>query len=77
MPVLASSPGGLHPRKWVGQIIEEYQRQGIQRGYMFRNPDGTKIKVKTMEPKLHKRLEKVRLKRADLIPVELDISEEY
>jgi hypothetical protein len=30
MPVLASTLRVLHPRKWVGRFLEEYQKRGIQ-----------------------------------------------
>ncbi len=49
MPVMASTSKGLHPRKWVGRVLEEYLKIGIKRGYMYRNADGTKLKVKEME----------------------------
>jgi hypothetical protein len=51
MPVMTSTSRGLHPRIWVSRVLEEYQRIGIQRGYTYRNLDGTKLKVKVMEPK--------------------------
>jgi hypothetical protein len=41
IPVVASTPRGLHPLEWVGRVLEEYQKIAIQRGYMYRNADGT------------------------------------
>jgi hypothetical protein len=39
--------------------------------------DGTKMKVKAMEPKLHDRLEVIKAKRPDLINPETEVQEEY
>lgn len=77
MSVMASTSRGLHPRIWVSRVLEEYQRIGIQRGYTYRNLDGTKLKVKVMEPKFHERLELIKIKKASFIPQEVDVIEEY
>jgi hypothetical protein len=77
MPVLATTPGGLEPAKWVGRVLEEYSLRNVTSGYMFRNNDGTRMKIKLMEPKLHERLETIQIRRQDLINGEVEVSEEY
>ncbi len=67
MPVLFMTPRGLEPRKWVHRVLEEYRRRNIQLGYMFRNQDGTKMKNKIIESKLHDILEAVRVLKPNLI----------
>jgi hypothetical protein len=44
---------------------------------MFRNNDGTKMKLKTLESKFYDRLELIKLKRPDLIDREVEVFEEY
>jgi len=59
MPVVYHTPRGLEPGKWVKRVLDEYERLNIQSGYMFKNRDGTKIKIKDLEPKFHDRLLRV------------------
>jgi hypothetical protein len=54
IPIMASTPRVLHPRKWVGRVLEEYQKIGIQRGCMYRNADGTWLKIKKLNQNLTK-----------------------
>ncbi len=77
MPVLSITPRGLEPEKWVKRALDEYSQRHIVSGYMFRNPDGTNMKAKAMEPKLHDRLEVIKAKRPDLISPEAEVQEEY
>jgi hypothetical protein len=46
MPVLAVTPRGLKPFKWLGRVREKYKQRNITSGYMFPNADGTKLKIK-------------------------------
>jgi hypothetical protein len=48
MPVLATTPRGLEPGKWVSRVLEAYSVKGIRSGYMFRNADGSKAKTKVI-----------------------------
>jgi hypothetical protein len=57
MPVLATTPRGLPPGKWVERVKREYQARGITSGYVFRNEDGTKLKLKAMGDKFYDHLE--------------------
>jgi hypothetical protein len=77
MPVLCVTPRGLEPGKWVQRVLEAYAQRNIRSGYMFRNADGTKLRIKTMEPKFHERLYKIKKARPDLIDPELEVLEEY
>ncbi len=77
MPVLASTPGGLHPSRWVRRVLDQYEQKGIVHGYMFRNENGTKMKCKEVEKKFHERLETIQEKRPDLLGPEVDVVEEY
>jgi hypothetical protein len=65
MPVLATTPRGLEPGKWVSRVLEAYAAKGIRSGYMFRNADGTKVKTKLFEPKFHERLAMVQQLKPD------------
>lgn len=62
IPVLYTTPRGLEPGKWVERVLEVYRHHHIYSGYMFRNPDGSKIKAKSMEPKFHERLNVIQFK---------------
>jgi hypothetical protein len=44
---------------------------------MFRNQDGRKIKAKVMESKFHDCLDLIKSKRPVLIPLDLEVTEEY
>ncbi len=77
MPVLASTPGGLHPSRWVRRVLDQYEQKGIVHGYMFRNENGTKMKCKELEQKFHERLETIQERRPDLLGSEVDVVEEY
>jgi hypothetical protein len=77
MPVLAETPGGFQPQKWVKRVIDGYWEQGVTRGYIFRNKDHTKLKCSSLEPKFHSRLEKLKQEHPDLISEETDVAEEY
>ncbi len=77
MPVLVSTPRGLEPGKWVHRVLESYAQHNIRSGYMFRNVDGTKLKIKTMEPKFLDRLCEIKMARRDLIDPEVEVSEDY
>ncbi len=57
--------------------MEEYWRRNIQYGYMFQNQDGTKMKTKVIESKIHGRLETVRVLKLNLIAQETEIQEKY
>ncbi len=77
MPVLATTPRGLEPHKWVERVLDEYRHINVTFGYMFRNYDGMKMKLKTLESKFYDPLELIKLKRPDLIDREVEVSEEY
>jgi hypothetical protein len=77
MPVLSTTPRGLEPRKWTQRVLGEYAKQNIYSGYMFWNPDSTKLKSKNMEPRFFERLIKLQSTQSDLIEQELDVMEEY
>jgi hypothetical protein len=77
MPVLSVTPRGLEPEKWVKRALDKYSKHHIASGYMFRNPDGSKMKPKVMEPKLHDWLEAIKARRPDLINPETEVQEEY
>jgi ribosomal protein S10 len=67
MPALSTTPRGLEPGKWTQRVLGEYAKQNIYSGYMFRKPDGTKLKSKNMEPRFFERLVKLQSTRSDLI----------
>jgi hypothetical protein len=77
MPILYTTPRGLEPGKWVSRVLDGYSRVGIHSGYMFRNQDGTKPRIRTLEPAFHDRLEHVKLVRPDLIGPDVDVTDEY
>jgi len=77
MPVLVTTPRGLEPGKWVKRVLDSYEQINVVSGYMFRNPDGTKMKAKEMEPRFHDRLFCIQREQPRLISPELDAVEEY
>jgi hypothetical protein len=77
MPVLARTPRGLRPALWVERVLEEYAARNVHSGYMFRNPDGTKLKAKTMEPMFHLRLGVVQRLQPLLISPVVEVEEDY
>jgi hypothetical protein len=77
MPLLAETPRGLKPARWVERVLNAYAERNIQSGYMFRNPDGSRLKAKTMEPMFHLRLAVVQRRSPLLISQEVDVEEEY
>ncbi len=74
MPVLAKTPGGLQPQKWV---LSEYDKRGVVSGYMFNNQDGNRARARAIEDKFHERLQAIQSTRWDLIPESTDVTEEY
>jgi hypothetical protein len=77
MPLLANTPGGFQPQKWVQRVINGYLAKEITRGYIFRNPNHSKQQFSMLEPKFHSCLELIKHNRPDLIGGETDVSEEY
>jgi hypothetical protein len=77
MPLLASTPRGLKPALWLERVLQEYANRNIYSGYMFRNPNGTKLKAKAMEPMFYLRLSAVQRLNSFLIGQEVDVEEEY
>ncbi len=77
MPVLCSTPRGLEPKKWIERVLSEYRRRGVDSGFMFRNPDGSKIRNSSMSSRLYDRLESVQASQPRLISRDTDIREEY
>jgi len=77
MPVLYKMPRGLKPGKWVERTLQSYSRLNLTSGYMFRTPEGFKMKSKVMEGKFHDRLELIKNSRLDLIAPDLEVVEEY
>jgi hypothetical protein len=77
MPVLAQTPGGLQPRKWVERVLSEYGKRGVVSGYMFHNQDGSRARARVMEDKFYGRLQIIQSSRRDLISESTDILEEY
>jgi hypothetical protein len=67
MPLMCTTPRGLEPKKWIERVLGEYRRRGVVSGYMFRNPDGTKIRNGSMNQKFHYRLEAVQASKPLLI----------
>ncbi len=77
MPFPSSTLPDLHAWKWVERVLDRFQKYGITSRYMFRNQDGRKIKAKVMESKFHDCLDLIKSKRPVLIPLDLEVTEEY
>ena len=77
MPLLASTPRGLRPALWLERVLKVYADRNIHSGYMFRNPDGTKLKAKAMEPMFYLRLSAVQRLNPLLIGQDVEVEEEY
>jgi hypothetical protein len=50
LPVIATTPSGLEPRKWIGRVTEIYRCRGVTHGPMFCNRFGQRIKASDIEP---------------------------
>jgi hypothetical protein len=40
IPIAAETESGLCPRKWVGRVLEAYERLGVVSGWMFKDKKG-------------------------------------
>jgi hypothetical protein len=54
-----------------------YADRNIHSGYMIRNPDGTKLKAKAMEPMFYLRLSAVQRLNPLLIGQDVEVEQEY
>jgi hypothetical protein len=77
IPLAANTKSELKVREWVGRLLDEYRRMGIFNGPMFRTTTGQPIKAGSMEEGLFARLERTQEERPDLIPPDVDVTEEY
>lgn len=77
MPVVARTPRGLEPSKWIQRSVHEYSAKGIQRGWLFRNNDGSKMRAHQLEQKFFDRLDAVKERCPLLINDSLEVEEEY
>jgi hypothetical protein len=77
MPVMYTTPRGLETGKWIERVLMEYRRKGVVSGYMFRNPDGSKIRSSSMNHKFHDRLELIQSLKPQLITQDTEVRDEY
>jgi len=77
MPIVWVTPRGLQPGLWVERVLSAYDRLNIRAGYMFRNADGTKGKIKMYESKFHDRLLEIQRNQPSLLAMDVDVIEEY
>jgi hypothetical protein len=68
---------GLKPRKWVGRLLEQYQKLGIENGPFFRDDKGDKAQSRFFEPKFFDRLEQVRCIKPHWMASVGDVEEEF
>ncbi len=57
--------------------MDQYAIQGIVSGPLFRTRDGQHIKTNTLEPLFFDLLEQVQSNRPDLIPENIEVTEDY
>jgi hypothetical protein len=68
---------GLEPRKWIGRLIHLLQNKGFRNGPLFRSAQGQRLKANHFEPDLISKLEYIQETKPELIPVNVDVKEEY
>lgn len=77
LPIIATTPSGLEPRKWIGRLLTLYRERGINHGPIFCNRLGHRINASDIEQKFLERLEMLQEARPDLIPDGIEVAEEY
>ncbi len=77
MPVVASTPRGLEPKKWVGRALDEWEKCGVLRGYLLCSTQGDRLPASYFEPRFLDRLEQVKFAYPELIPPHTNPSAEY
>jgi len=77
MPVVASTPRGLEPKKWVGRALGKWEKCGVLRGYLFSSTQGDRLPASYFEPRFLDRLEQVKFAYPELIPPHTNPSAEY
>lgn len=65
--VVDVTPRGLHPRKWIGRLLEMYNSLGIRSGPFFCDLKGQRLKARHFEPRFFDRLEMVKATQPHLL----------
>jgi hypothetical protein len=77
MPLSVQTESGFRVDVWVGRMIQWYEVQGVNRGPVFRRVNGKRARGGDYEPGILERLERVQERRPDLIPLEVNLLEEF
>jgi hypothetical protein len=68
---------GIQMRAWLERLINVRESEGRVRGPAFCAEDGKVAYSGTFEAQFHETLEEVQSRRPDLIPVTVDVPEDY
>jgi hypothetical protein len=71
------SRSGLKPRKWLEMLVGLRELQGLSNGPAFCKKDGSPVNPRSYESVILDALDRVKTRRPDLIPYDLDVYEKY
>ena len=77
MPLVVKTKSGLEPRKWIGRLMFCYQEKGIRHGPLFRNADGSRMKMSDMSGPFFRRLGMIQVRRPDILARDIEVENVY
>lgn len=77
LPLVVKTKSGMEPRKWLGRLKSCYEAKGIRHGPLFRNADGSRMRIADMTDTFLRRLSVVQHRRPDILPRDVDIEAVY
>eukprot|EP00978_Attheya_sp_CCMP212_P034262 scaffold142665_cov37-Attheya_sp.AAC.1 len=82
-PFAVETNSGICNAKWIRRVIDLYARTGITTGPIFRlrNKPGCNMvrrcKPSDLDPEFHQLLTRVQVRWSEILPLSVDVSEEY